>query len=168
MSPTLFRRALLCGVAVSLALTLGFGGTFDSDTAQAKTGKAVLGTWGVELTAMDKAVQPGDDFFRYAGGTWMKTTQIPADRARWGSFNILGAKSEEVGTYLGARGIKFAVFPGSPLRKKGPPWLMAAELVETTRLYARTVAAIDAQWLERVGAHLIKKTWHDQIGRAHV
>ena len=78
-----------------------------------------------------------------------------------GLLGNVGAKSEEVGTYLGARGIKFAVFPGSPLRKKGPPWLMAAELVETTRLYARTVAAIDAQWLERVGAHLIKKTWHD-------
>ena len=68
----------------------------DSSTpAQAKTGKATLGPWGVELTAMDKSIQPGDDFFRYAGGTWMKTTQIPADRARWGSFNILGAKSEE-------------------------------------------------------------------------
>ena len=78
-----------------------------------------------------------------------------------GLLGNVGAKSEEAGVYLGARGIKFAIFPGSPLRKKGPPWLMAAELTETTRLYARTVAAIDAQWLERIGAHLIKKTWHD-------
>ena len=78
-----------------------------------------------------------------------------------GLLGNVGAKSEEAGVYLGARGIKFAIFPGSPLRKKGPPWLMAAELTETTRLYARTVAAIDAQWLERIGAHLIKRTWHD-------
>ena len=78
-----------------------------------------------------------------------------------GLLGNIGAKSDEVGMYLGARGIKFAIFPGSPLRRKGPPWLMAAELTETTRLYARTVAAIDAQWLERVGAHLIKRTHHD-------
>jgi ATP-dependent helicase HrpA len=78
-----------------------------------------------------------------------------------GLLGNVGAKSDEVGIYLGARAIKFAIFPGSPLRKKGPAWLMAAELTETTRLYARTVAAIDAQWLERVGAHLIKRTYHD-------
>ncbi|HEU4365278.1 MAG TPA: M13 family metallopeptidase N-terminal domain-containing protein, partial [Candidatus Krumholzibacteria bacterium] len=63
--------------------------------AQTKTGKARLGPWGVELTAMDKSIQPGDDFFRYAGGAWMKATQIPADRARWGAFSILGAQSED-------------------------------------------------------------------------
>ncbi len=78
-----------------------------------------------------------------------------------GLLGNVGAKSEDPGQYLGARGIKFAIFPGSPLKKKGPPWLMAAELTETTRLYARTVAAIEAQWLERVGAHLIKRTYHD-------
>jgi len=78
-----------------------------------------------------------------------------------GLLGNVGAKSEDAGVYLGARGIKFAIFPGSPLKKKAPAWLMAAELVETTRLYARTIAAIDAQWLERVGAHLIKRTYHD-------
>jgi ATP-dependent helicase HrpA len=78
-----------------------------------------------------------------------------------GLLGNVGAKSEDPALYLGARGIKFAIFPGSPLKKKGPPWLMAAELTETTRLYARTVAAIDAQWLERVGAHLIQRTYHD-------
>jgi len=78
-----------------------------------------------------------------------------------GLLGNIGCKSEDPGVYLGARGIKFAIFPGSPLRKKGPPWLMAAELTETTRLYARTCSVIDPQWLERVGAHLVKKTWHD-------
>jgi ATP-dependent helicase HrpA len=78
-----------------------------------------------------------------------------------GLLGNVGCKADEPGMYLGARGIKFAVFPGSPLKKKGPPWLMAAELTETTRLYARTCAGIDPQWLERVGAHLTRKTWHD-------
>ena len=78
-----------------------------------------------------------------------------------GLLGNIGCKSEEPGVYLGARGIKFAIFPGSPLKKKGPPWLMAAELTETTRLYARKVAAIDPSWLERAGVHLIQKTWHD-------
>jgi ATP-dependent helicase HrpA len=78
-----------------------------------------------------------------------------------GLLGNIGSKSEDPGVYLGARGIKFSIFPGSPLKKKGPPWLMAAELTETTRLYARKVAMIDPTWLERVGAHLIQKTWHD-------
>jgi ATP-dependent helicase HrpA len=78
-----------------------------------------------------------------------------------GLLGNIGSKSDELGVYLGARGIKFAIFPGSPLKKKGPPWLMAAELTETTRLYARACAGIDPQWLERVGAHLTKRTWHD-------
>ncbi len=78
-----------------------------------------------------------------------------------GLLGNIGSKSDEPGVYLGARGIKFAIFPGSPLRRKGPPWLMAAELTETTKLYARNVAPIDPAWLERIGAHLAKTTWHD-------
>jgi ATP-dependent helicase HrpA len=78
-----------------------------------------------------------------------------------GLLGNIGARSEEPAVYLGARGIKFAIFPGSPLRKKGAPWLMAAELTETTRLYARCVAPVDPAWLERIGAHLAKKTCHD-------
>ncbi|HEU4645305.1 MAG TPA: ATP-dependent RNA helicase HrpA, partial [Burkholderiales bacterium] len=57
--------------------------------------------------------------------------------------------------YTGARGIKFRVHPGSGTKKPGK-WIVAAELVETTRLYARTVATIDAQWLEELGGHLLK------------
>jgi ATP-dependent helicase HrpA len=78
-----------------------------------------------------------------------------------GLLGNIGMKSDEPGVFLGARGIKFAIFPGSPLRKKPPQWVMSAELTETTRLYARTVAAIDPAWLERVGAHLAKTTYHD-------
>ncbi len=61
--------------------------------------------------------------------------------------------------YLGARGIKFHIWPGSSLGKKAGKWVMAAELVETTRLYARTLAKIEPEWLEKIGAHLLKKSW---------
>lgn len=68
--------------------------TLGNIAGAAGAGKAEIGNWGFDLTAMDKSVKPGDDFFRYVGGTWMKNTEIPADRSRWGSFNILAAKSE--------------------------------------------------------------------------
>jgi ATP-dependent helicase HrpA len=63
--------------------------------------------------------------------------------------------------YLGARGAKFAIFPGSALFKARPQWVMAAELVETSRLWARTVAAIDPAWIESLAGHLIKRTYSE-------
>ena len=78
-----------------------------------------------------------------------------------GLLGNIGFKAEdEPGAgYLGARGIKFHIWPGSSLTKKPGKWIMAAELVETTRLYARCVAQIQPEWVEKVGAHLLKKSW---------
>ncbi|MPQ56892.1 ATP-dependent RNA helicase HrpA [Duganella sp. FT27W] len=78
-----------------------------------------------------------------------------------GLLGNIGFKSEdEPGAgYLGARGIKFHIWPGSSLLKKPGKWIMAAELVDTTRLYARCVARIEPEWLEKVGGHLLKKSW---------
>ena len=73
-----------------------------------------------------------------------------------GLLGNVGLRDAEGGSYTGARGIKFWVHPGSWARKPGR-WLVAAELIETTRLYARTVASIEPQWLEDLGAHLIKR-----------
>jgi len=63
--------------------------------------------------------------------------------------------------YLGARSAKFAIFPGSGLAKKPPDWVVAAELVETSRLWGRTVAAIEPEWVEPVAAHLVKRTYSE-------
>ena len=63
--------------------------------------------------------------------------------------------------YLGARGTRFAVFPGSGLARKPPDWLVSAELVETSRLWARTVAAIEPEWVEPVAAHLVKRSYSE-------
>jgi len=76
-----------------------------------------------------------------------------------GLLGNVGMRDEE-GAYTGARGIKFWVHPGSWTKKPGK-WIVAAELVETTRLFARSVAAIEPRWLEEIGAHLIKRSRGD-------
>jgi ATP-dependent helicase HrpA len=88
-----------------------------------------------------------------------------------GLLGNIGIKHETEPVYLGARGIKFSVHPSSSLFKKPGKWLMGAELIETTRLYARSVARIQPEWLERVGGHLIKKNhsdphWEKNTGQA--
>ncbi|MFF8309631.1 ATP-dependent RNA helicase HrpA [Streptomyces lydicus] len=68
-----------------------------------------------------------------------------------------GGKNE----YLGARSAKFAVFPGSALFKKPPRWVMSAELVETSRLWARVNAKIEPEWIEPLAQHLVKRTYSE-------
>ncbi|MFE5309461.1 ATP-dependent RNA helicase HrpA [Isoptericola sp. NPDC056605] len=63
--------------------------------------------------------------------------------------------------YVGARGARFAIFPGSPLSKKPPEWIMAGELVETSRLWARDVARIKPEWAEELAGPLAKRTYSD-------
>lgn len=78
-----------------------------------------------------------------------------------GLLGNVGYKSDDEPNYLGARGIRFHLWPGSGLSKKAGRWVLAAELVETSRLFARTIANIQPEWLERVGGHLLKKSWGD-------
>ena len=72
-----------------------------------------------------------------------------------GLLGNIGQKDEER-EYLGANGRKFHIFPASGLKKKAPQWLMAAELVETSRLYARVVAKIQPEWVEQIAASLLR------------
>lgn len=73
-----------------------------------------------------------------------------------GLLGNIGCKSDDDEWYLGARGIRFWRHPGTHLSKKPGRWIVAGELVETTRLYARGIAAIDPQWLPGIAAHVIK------------
>jgi len=77
-----------------------------------------------------------------------------------GLLGHLGVKQEDQ-SWLGARNRRFYIFPGSGLFKKGPKWVMAAELVETTKLYARTVARIDPAWVEALAGHLLKRSYSE-------
>ncbi|MEU4835580.1 ATP-dependent RNA helicase HrpA [Streptosporangium sp. NPDC023615] len=63
--------------------------------------------------------------------------------------------------YIGARNARFAIFPGSALAKKQPLWVMSAELVETSRLWARVNAKIEPEWVEPLAQHLIKRTYSE-------
>ncbi len=75
-----------------------------------------------------------------------------------GLLSHVGLRDPDKRDYLGARNTRFAVFPGSGLFRKQPAYLMSAELVETSRLYARVNAAIEPQWAERLGAQLVKRS----------
>lgn len=96
----------------------------------------------------------------------LKPNTTPADYANLhqailtgflGNIGMLDEKRE----YDGARGSRFVVAPGTPLAAKPPKWIVAANLMETTRLYARTVAAVEPQWIEAAGAHLIKRSYSE-------
>lgn len=110
-----------------------------------------------------------------------RENQQPADDARLhqailtGLLSNVGCRLDEPGRpgvlWAGTHDIKFSVWPGSFLAKKPPRWLMAAEQVETTRLFARTIAAVEPEWIERAAAHLIKVSysephWEKRAGRA--
>ncbi len=78
-----------------------------------------------------------------------------------GLLSHVGMKDGDSREYLGARNARFAIFPGSGIAKKQPQWVMAAELVETSRLFARTVARIQPEWAEELGPHLVKRSYSE-------
>ncbi|WP_405811283.1 ATP-dependent RNA helicase HrpA [Streptomyces sp. NBC_01520] len=78
-----------------------------------------------------------------------------------GLLSHIGLKDTEKNEYLGARSAKFAVFPGSALFKKQPRFVMSAELVETSRLWARVNAKVEPEWIEPLAGHLLKRTYSE-------
>ncbi|MFJ6011984.1 ATP-dependent RNA helicase HrpA [Streptomyces sp. NPDC092952] len=78
-----------------------------------------------------------------------------------GLLSHIGLKDTEKNEYLGARSAKFAIFPGSALFKKQPRFLMSAELVETSRLWARVNAKVEPEWIEPLAQHLLKRTYSE-------
>jgi len=77
-----------------------------------------------------------------------------------GLLGNVGFRKEQF-EYLGTRGRKFHLFPGSALFSRKPPWVVSAELTETTKLYARTVARIEPEWIESVGQHLLHRDYSE-------
>ncbi len=92
-------------------------------------------------------------------------TPAPADAIHRsllaGLLSHIGMKDTEKRDYLGARGTRFAIFPGSALAKKQPPFVMSAELVETSRLWGRVNAGIEPEWAESIAAHLVKRSYSE-------
>ncbi|MGW1595081.1 ATP-dependent RNA helicase HrpA [Streptomyces sp. NPDC002343] len=101
-------------------------------------------------------------------GIHLAEEDAPADRVHVsllaGLLSHIGMKDVKDGNkneYLGARSAKFAIFPGSALFKKQPRFLMSAELVETSRLWARVNARIEPEWVEPLAGHLLKRTYSE-------
>jgi ATP-dependent helicase HrpA len=113
---------------------------------------------------------------RQVGLTVPKSTQTPDEDAihralLTGLLSHIGLRDPDRRDYLGARGARFSIFPGSGLFKNQPQFVMAAELVETSKLWGRQCAAIDPVWAEQAGEHLVKRSWsepHWSIKRAAV
>ncbi|HEX2578575.1 MAG TPA: DUF3418 domain-containing protein, partial [Aquihabitans sp.] len=88
-----------------------------------------------------------------------------------GLLSHVGMRDKDTREFRGARNARFQLAHGSALAKKPPAWVVAAELVETNRLWGRTAAAIDPAWAEELGAHLVKRSygepsWDERSGRA--
>ncbi|MFJ4321535.1 ATP-dependent RNA helicase HrpA [Streptomyces tricolor] len=101
-------------------------------------------------------------------GIHLNEDDAPADRVHVsllaGLLSHIGMKDVKDGNkneYLGARNAKFAIFPGSALFRKQPKFLMSAELVETSRLWARVNAKIEPEWVEPLAGHLLKRTYSE-------
>jgi ATP-dependent helicase HrpA len=77
-----------------------------------------------------------------------------------GSLSLIGFR-EEKGNYLGPRNLRFRIFPGSALARGGPKWLIAGEINETQRIYARSVASVEPKWIEEGGAKLVKRQYSE-------
>jgi ATP-dependent helicase HrpA len=92
------------------------------------------------------------------------TDRKPADRSaadRSAADRSSGGRRRGPVEFLGARGAKFAIFPDSALARKPPHWVMAAELVETSRLWARTVARIEPEWAESLAGDLVRRSYSE-------
>nr|WP_231907816.1 DUF3418 domain-containing protein [Oerskovia enterophila] len=93
--------------------------------------------------------------------TEVKASSVAHLRGPQKELAMKRAKKQARNEYLGARGARFAIFPGSPLSKKPPVWVMAGELVETSRLWGRDVAKIQPEWAEELAGHLVKRTYSE-------
>jgi ATP-dependent RNA helicase HrpA len=90
----------------------------------------------------------------------MKVEPVRAPGTRPGTRPGSGARRPRA-EYLGARNARFAIFPGSGLARKPPDWLVAAELVETSRLFARMAAKIEPEWVEPLAQHLVRRSYSE-------
>jgi ATP-dependent helicase HrpA len=135
---------------------------------QAAVGNRALRRWCREHFVSFVRVREWQDLHEQLGRiTAAKDLAINAEPASSGTLHqailtgFLGGIGvlDENRTYLGARDARFVIAPGTPLQRRQPRWIVAANLVETQRLYARMVAQVQSSWIESAGAHLVRRTY---------
>ncbi|MFQ5348703.1 MAG: M13 family peptidase, partial [Rhodothalassiaceae bacterium] len=142
------RNLLLAATCAGLLAACGDNPGGNGATQEAAAAKAELGQWGVDLSARDESVKPGDDFFRYANGTWLKTYELKPDQARYGSFLVLRDRSEERVKAIIEDLAKQEAAPGSIEQMIGDYF---ASFMDTERLNALGVEPLKPD-LERIAA----------------
>jgi endothelin-converting enzyme/putative endopeptidase len=131
-----YRRSILATAAAALALT----------AATAPPAKPVYGTWGVEYGTMDRAVKPGDDFWRYAEGTWLRTKTIPDDKARAGyNYELPDEAEKQVRAIVDGAG----AHPASPVARQVADYYAA--WMDEAGVEARGLAPLKP-YLDRIAA----------------
>ncbi len=136
------KSVLLAGVALAVsavAISPAIAKPDAKPAAAKQTAKPQLGDFGVDLTAMDKKVAPGDDFYAYVNGGWMARTEIPADRASWGGFGILRNLSDERTRTIIEDAAKTPATPGSLNEKIGVTY---ASFMDEAAIEARGAAPL--------------------------
>jgi putative endopeptidase len=118
------KSILLAGAALAFATTavspvLAKPAKAPAKSSAKRAAKPQLGSFGVDLTGMDKTVAPGDDFYKFVNGKWMARTEIPADRSSWGGFAILRNLSDERTRSIIEDAAKTQNAPGSVMEKIG-------------------------------------------------
>ncbi|WP_433710126.1 ATP-dependent RNA helicase HrpA [Nocardia sp. CA-084685] len=127
------------------------GGADSSRTKANRSGRARDNTTASQLQAAEALENDGTP--------WNSTAIHQALLA--GMLSHIGVREAETREFLGARNAKFMIFPGSSLAKKPPRWVMAAELVETSRLWGRMAARVEPEWAERLAGDLVKRTYSE-------
>jgi putative endopeptidase len=154
-----------CSLLVLLVVvTAGLVAACGRAGAGSEAGSPELGTFGVDLTARKDSVRPGDDFFQYANGTWMDTFEIPADRVRWGAFDILRDRTDEQVRALIDGLAAESSAPGSPEQKVGDYY---ASWMDTGAVDARGIAPLQPD-LERIAAISSPAELPAEFGRSNL
>jgi len=140
-------------VLAALLLASASSGALQAQTAAASDaapapGKPQLGDFGVDLTAMDTSVAPGDDFYNYVNGAWMKRTEIPADKASWGGFGILRDLSDQRTRQVIEDAAKTTAAPGSAAEKIGVTY---ASFMDAPAIEAKGATPLKP-YLDRIAA----------------
>ena len=156
------RFSLMVLLVVATAGFVAACGGAGADTAT-EAGTPKLGAFGVDLTTRKESVRAGDDFFQYANGTWMDTFEIPADRVRWGAFDILRDSTDEQVRGLIEELAAESSAPGSNEQKVGDYY---ASWMDTEAVNARGIAPLQPD-LDRIAAISSLAELQAEFGRSN-
>ena len=146
----MIKNLVLAGVAAS-SIAVATWPAIAAPAAKAaatQRGKPVLGSWGVDLSGMDKSVKPGDSFYKFVNGTWERNTEIPADKSSWGGFGVLRDLSDQRTREIIEAAAKQKGAPGTNAQKVGDYY---ASFMDEAAIEARGTSVLKP-WQDKIAA----------------